>query len=166
MMGCFDTIMVFMRCPYCRKYEHFDAQTKDMNSSMFTFHALPEDWFSKNKIGDRDFRLVFPVFKQFPNDKEANVWKNQAEFAEARATLAKEFGSKLKYVNVNADCHSTKCDTWARKRDMIEYGYKSGFGRMFEGKIKIEKGMFIGEIYDIVLLDKRINYKRKKAKKK
>jgi hypothetical protein len=130
-MGMFDTINVFMKCPYCGNFESFDAQTKDLNNALFNYTALYEDWFLC-KTG-RKFRLGLPVFKQYPFDKENAVWKNQAEHIEAQAKIEDKF-CKLKFVEVIASCPSSK-------RHLS-----------FEGKIKIKKGFLIGEIYDIVKL--------------
>ena len=144
-IGLYDQILVYMSCPYCHKCQQFDAQTKDLDNSMWTFDPLHKEWFKKSKKwNDRNFRLKLPVFPKFPKDKSAKVWKNQTEFMEAEATVPKEF-NKLKYITVIADCHSFKCQMFA---DLIT-GYCSGFGRSFEGKIKIKNGKLIGEIYDI-----------------
>lgn len=167
-MGCFDTINVYMECPYCKRYQHFDCQTKDMDSSMWTFRVLDSDWFkSKDELFGREFRRALPVFKRFPYDKEG-PWKSQVEKIEASAMVSPEWGKKLRFVNVTVDCCSTKCDTWARERDRRAYGYESGFGRMFNGKIRIiRKGdnyYFVGPIYDIIKRDNRLPRKIKKKR--
>lgn len=167
-MGCFDTIDVFMRCPYCKKYQTLDAQTKDMDSCMWHFDALPKNWFDKKEFLGKKFRQGLPVFKQFPFDRDS-PWKSQAERIEAQARLAPEWGEKLRFVRVIVSCNSPKCDSWARERDRRAYGYESGFGRQFDGKIAVIKHKdnhyFIGPIYDIVKLDKRLPNKPKKKKK-
>lgn len=168
-MGCFDTIDVYMECPYCKRHQSFDAQTKDMSSGMWHFNALDENWFNKKKeILGRKFRQNLPIFKQFPFDKET-PWKTQAENIEARAQVEPTWGKQLRFVEVTVDCKSTDCDTWARERDMRQGGYVSGFGRMFDGKIAIieHKGKyyFIAPIYDIVKNDKKLPRKPKKERK-
>ena len=65
------------------------------------------------------------VFQKYPNDKEASVWKNQAERREAMATVPPEFKSR-KSINVIAEC--ANCKFW------------------FDGKIKIKKGMLISPV--------------------
>ena len=166
-MGCYDSIEVFMECPYCNRYQHFDCQTKDMDSCMWHFDALKDDWFDKkyDGFGSKKFRKGMPMFKKFPFDKDS-PWKNQAEKIEASARLLPEWGKKLRFVNVIVDCKSTECDTWARTRDRRAYGYESGFGRMFSGKIAIienkGKHYFISPIYDIVKNDKRLPKKPNK----
>jgi len=144
-LGLYDVVNVFCKCKNCGHYTTFDAQTKDLGQRMYTYHTLDKDFYTKQGlIGGKKFRDKMSVFKKFPKDKSAKVWKNQTEFMEAEATVPKEF-NKLKYITVIADCHSFKCQMFA---DLIT-GYCSGFGRSFEGKIKIKNGKLIGEIYDI-----------------
>ena len=146
-IGLYDTINVAMRCPKCGHFEVFDAQTKDLGQCMYTYHTLDKNFYKKKGRGiwfDKKFRDKLPIFKKFPMDKSDTVWKNQTEEMEASATVPKDL-NKLKYVNVIADCHSSKCQLFA---DLVQ-GYTSGFGRSFEGKIKIVKGKLTGEIYDI-----------------
>lgn len=171
-MGCFDTIMVFQRCAYCKEYQHFDAQTKDMSNSMWTFHALDKNWFNKqDELFSKSSRDNTPTFLQFPFDKESKVWKSQGQRMEARARVRHEWGKKLRYVEVITDCHSHKCQGWARERDRRyhpEDGHFSGFGRSFDGKIAIVKHghgyFFIAPIYDIVKNDKRLPRKKEVRK--
>jgi len=160
-MGCFDTIDVFMKCPYCGDFRTFDAQTKDLGSKMYYYDALSSNWFAKGKKGflEKKFRMGMCVFKKYPLDKSAKVWKSQGERIEASATVPKEF-AHLKFVSVRADCHSTECSLWSEKRDLKCQTCVSGFGRMFDGKIKIYKGMLIGDIYDIELKDKQLPKKK------
>lgn len=162
-MGTFDMIIVYMRCPYCKRMESFDAQTKDLGSSMFTYHTIPKDWFTNEM--ERKMRKTLPVFSQFPLDKEAKVWKNQAERKEAQATIPEEY-LKKKFVNVIADCHSPECQAWADERDRRFQGIASGFGRMFKGRIIVKNGLLIGEIYNIIHSDKRLPPKKKEKLKK
>lgn len=127
-MGMFDDISVYMECPFCHHFTGFDAQTKDLECAMFHYRPLSNDWFT-SKLGKK-FRKDLPVFAKFPLDKEAGVWKSQAERAEAEATIASEFADQLKYVSVAASC--PKC------------------GKHFDGKIRIEGNKLMGEIYDAV----------------
>lgn len=170
-MGCFDTIEVFMRCPYCNRYMTFSAQTKDMDSLMWNFEALDKDWFDnkeKGKWDDRNFRKGLPMFAQTPFDKSVFVWKDQKERIEALARVDDSWGKQLRYVYVTTDCQSTECVMWAKERDMRQGGYISGFGRMFSGKLRIiehkKKYYFIAPIYDIEKDDKRLPRKPKKKK--
>jgi glutaredoxin len=162
-MGLYDTIMVFMKCPYCKRMQTFDAQTKDLGNSMFTYHTLPKDWHS-SEFGQRLCRIA-PVFPEFPLDKSANVWKSQAEKRESQAAVPEEY-SKKKHVKVIADCHSPLCQAWAEVRDRRFQGHESGFGRMFEGKVAIKGGLLSGEIYDIIHVDKSLPSKKKIKLKK
>jgi len=147
-MGLYDTITVWQTCPFCGRFQDFGAQTKDLGRSMFTYRALPGDWFTNKE--EREFRANLPVFKQTPFDKEHTVWKSQAERAEALAKIPSECDN-LKFVRVIADCRMPNCKAWAEKRDILKQGCISGFGRFFEGKILIQNGFLIGEIYDITV---------------
>ena len=162
-MGLYDTIHVFQRCPYCKRYQAFDAQTKDLGRMMFYYSALSDTWFKKNQFG-KDLREKLSASQSFPFDKSHKVWKSQAERVEARAKVTDEF-KKSKFINVIVDCHSQDCQVWADKRDIIYQGSPSGFGRHFEGKIKIKKGMLFGDIYDIDLINKNLPKKRKTKRK-
>lgn len=164
-MGLYDTIYVFMKCPYCGYYQSFDAQTKDLGKHMFCYHVLSLGWGSET-FGKK-FRKKLPVFPRFPRDKSHKLWKNQAEGAEASATIPKEF-KKLKYVGVIVGCHSIECQFYADRGDILNQGCPSGFGRLFEGKIKIKNGKLVGSIYDIKkdgLTEKRLSTYKKKYKK-
>lgn len=126
-MGMFDNVSIYMECPFCHNFVGFDAQTKDLECAMFHYRPLPDDWFT-SELGKK-FRDGLPVFCKFPLDKEAAVWSSQAERAEAEATIDTELASQLKYVNVVVSC--PKCD------------------KHFDGKIRIEDGKLMGDIYDI-----------------
>ena len=167
-MGMFDTIKVFQRCPYCKKYQYFDAQTKNLDNAMWDWESLPNDWFNKIKKKtlfeiDR-LQKNLPVFKKTPYDKSAKVWKSQGEKMEAMARVPDEF-KELKCIEVTTDCHSKICQEFADKRDIIQQGSPSGFGRMFDGKIKIKNGYLIGDIYNIELTDKRLPRKNERRRK-
>lgn len=148
-ISCYDTIMNFQICPYCHTFQSFEAQTYDLGSRMYIYDPLSVNWY-KPKMLQKDFRTRISVFPKFPLDREHKVWKNQAERIEAEATVPDEF-QKLKFVEVITSCHSVVCQEWANREDLQRYGYISGFGRSFEGKIKIEKGKLIGNIYDLIL---------------
>lgn len=154
----FDTVNVWGKCPYCHQHQYYDAQTKDLDNCLHTFDALHKDWY-KGKL-ERKFRLGLPVFKHFPLDKEDKVWKNQAERIEAQATVSPQF-RKLKYVEVCICCLSDKCKAFAIERDKRIQGCFSGFGRRFDGRIRIKDGKLIGEVYDIILSEKSLPKKRK-----
>lgn len=154
-MGCFDTIEVYGKCPYCGVRQSFRAQTKDLGQLMYVYTALSEEWFDGNRILGRDFRRGLPVFPRFPNDKSAVVWKNQAERAEAAATVPDDF-QDLKFVEVIAGCKKPKCLEWAKERDRRLQGSYSGFGRHFEGKIAIKDGKLIDPIFDIEKVDNEL----------
>lgn len=160
-MGCFDTIKVFMICPYCHNHQMLEAQTKDLGERMHTYTPLDEDWYNEKQKGffgnERKFRKSLPVFNQFPYDKEGRVWKNQAERIEARAKVPEEF-KHLKFVDVVADCHSIECQFDADRRDILWQGIPSGFGKFFDGKIMIKDGYLTGEVKDI---EKRKGYAEK-----
>lgn len=142
----YDTIYTWMRCPYCGHTGMFEAQTKDLDKVLFGYRTLDKEW-NTSKLGKK-FRNDMPVTIAFPKDKENKVWKSQAERTEAQATVPKEY-QKLKYVLVTASCSSIICQFDADRRDILVQGTPSGFGRCFEGKIKIENGKLIGPIYDI-----------------
>ena len=127
-MGMYDRIMVTQKCPYCKTLQTFECQTKDLDQLLYEFHPLDEGWEDPNTVSivRKDFRVGLPVFKNFPLDKEWTVWADQAEFIETRATLSD---------------------------DKKKLGYISGFGRYFEGKIKVKDGKLIGQIYDIIFDD-------------
>lgn len=149
-MGCYDTIKVFMICPYCHHFQILEGQTKDLGEGMHTYSTLDEDWFSnkKKRIGDRNFRKGLPVFREFPYDKSNAVWKNQAERIEARAKVPEEF-KHLKFVEVIVDCHSVECQFDADRESISWQGCPSGFGKFFDGKIMIKDGYLTGNVKDI-----------------
>lgn len=170
-MGCFDTISVFMRCPYCKKYVTLDAQTKDMDSCMWNFEALDKDWFgkkAKKQWDGRSFRKDLPVFPRTPYDKSHSAWKDQKERIEALARVDNSWGKQLRFVSVIVDCRSPECAMWAKERDMRQNGHVSGFGRQFSGKIRIvehdKRHYFIAPIYDIVKIDNKLPRKPKRKK--
>ena len=140
-MGMYDTIDVYMECPYCGEHSVFDAQTKDLDRMMNHYRVYE----GRKDIIDRS---KLPVFKSVPNDKSAKVWKSQDEKAIAFATIPKQCDN-LKFINVIASCHSPECQFDADREDIIRQGCPSGFGKSFEGKIAIKNGMLVGKIYDL-----------------
>lgn len=124
-MGMFDSIYVYMACPYCHRYQRLEAQTKDLESVAFNYRALPADWSEVRK----KFFEGSPCAPDFPLDREQTVWKDQAERIEATATISEEYQGKLNYVNVIISCSSC--------------------GKHFNGKIAIKDNKLVGEIYDI-----------------
>lgn len=132
-MGLYDTIRVHMRCPNCKIYEVFSAQTKDLGRCMYQYSSLPTDWFSE-EIGiiGKQFREKAPTFAMFPLDREHEVWENQAEKMEAQATVLDEY-EDLEEVSVVFHCNRV-------------YGKEVPY---YTGKIKIQDGMLIGRIYDV-----------------
>ena len=118
----FDSIYVFMRCPYCENYEHFEAQTKDLDNVMWSFVPLSND-------PDILDRTKLSVFRKFPLDKEAEVWASQQERIDAAATIPEEYQGKLNYVSVITDCPHCK--------------------KYFYGRVAIKNNKLVGEIYDI-----------------
>lgn len=140
-MSMYDTVNIYMACPYCGEYRMFDAQTKDLNPACFNYHT----YRGKKDILDR---TKLPVFGSTPNDKSAKVWKSQDEHSRAMAMIPKEC-KDLKFVNVIAGCHSARCQFDADRDDIIRQGCPSGFGRQFTGKIAVKDGLLTGNIYDI-----------------
>ena len=139
-MGMYDTIDVYMECPYCGDHRLFDAQTKDLDNLLYHYHT-----YDKDRLLDR---TKLPVFKSTPNDKSAGIWKSQDERSRSKSTIPEEF-NKLKYVEVIAGCHSDRCQFDADREDIVRQGCPSGFGRHFRGKIAIKDGLLVGKIYDI-----------------
>jgi hypothetical protein len=129
-----------MKCPYCGKYDSFDAQTKDLGRNMFRYRA-----YDKDQLLDR---TTLPVFKAFPLDRSDKDWKSQDELMRAEATIPLEY-SDCKYITVIASCNSVDCQFYSDREDILLQGCPSGFGRSFDGRIKIENGMLVGKIYDI-----------------
>ena len=139
-MGMFDTINVFMECPYCGHHQMFDCQTKDLDNVMWDFSTYEKDTFLD--------RAKLPSTPSTPADKSAKIWKSQDERQKAMATIPEGYGN-LKYVNVIASCHSVECQFYDDRSAIIRQGCPGGFGRCFEGKIAIKNGLLVGDVYDI-----------------
>ena len=52
---------------------------------------------------------------------------------------------QFKYLYCIGDCQSKECVDWTDKR----HGYHSGFGRLFDLKVLLDKGIITGE-YEII----------------
>ena len=130
-MGMFDDIDVLSWCPACG-HMNSDVQTKDLDNTLAHYASLPGGWWDPNpeSLAGRAFRAGLPVFPRFPYDKAGTVWANQAEQMEAQARLPEDLGAQLKYVNVHIICR--KCQVF------------------YSGEVRVEKGMLIGDVYDIV----------------
>jgi hypothetical protein len=159
-MGMYDSINVYMECPYCGDHRLFDAQTKDLTPACYNYHV----YRGKKDIIDR---TKMPVFESTPNDKSPSVWANQDERSRAMAAVPEAF-KELKFVNVIAGCHSPECQFYADREDILRQGSPSGFGRQFKGKISIKDGLLTGNIYDIEkdnLSDKKLDKWKEKYPK-
>ncbi len=130
-MGMFDTVNVSMHCPKCGVFSLWALQTKDLESQMFQYYPLDEDWFTREEDGitGRAFRLKLPVFPCVPYDKATKCWANQAERIEILAGPSKDIAEQLKYIEVHGNCPLCKVD--------------------ISGKIKIENGYLMKPVYDI-----------------
>ena len=126
-MSMFDNVRVVMACPFCRKYSHIEAQTKDLNCVMYSYTALAADWYRSDL--KKKWRESLPVAPRFPLDKSAEVWANQAEQIEAEATIPEEYHGKFNFIEIIANCKTC--------------------GKYFRGKLAIQDGKLFGEIYDI-----------------
>lgn len=157
-MGMFDEVSITCTCPYCSTTTTRDAQTKDLDNAMWHFVALRKDWFKASF--EKKFRKGLPVFLQFPYDKPP-CWQNQAERIEAQAKVPSTF-TKLKFVEVIIGCEEPKCKVWAAKRDLRIQGCVSGFGRHWDGKIRIKNGMLTEPLYDVQAYEKKLPAVRKK----
>lgn len=144
-MGTYDTIIVWMRCPYCEEFRKFDCQTKDLNNTLDYYEAVGVD---ETKICA--LRILHPL-------KLKGLGYINKECLEPVMAVPLPFSEQLKYVNVIADCKSFYCQWWGDRRDVIEQGVPSGFGRAFRGKIPIRKigkfHYFIGKLIDVELDD-------------
>ena len=61
--------------------------------------------------------------------------------------------TKLNFISVTGDCHSEICQEVADKRDIIRQGCPSGFGTLFNAKIRVKDGVLTNEVYDVELDD-------------
>jgi len=134
-MGMFDEVSVYQSCPKCEQWVRLNLQTKDLACQMDNYTPLPNDWFTNQEEsigGQKKFRERMLVFPKFPKDKEHTVWKSQAERREAAATLEEPYANQLKFVNFYGSCPN--CNS------------------RLDGKIKVEDGMLIGHLFDVLVV--------------
>ena len=134
----YDTVYVYMQCPFCKNFTTISCQTKDLDNSLWEFYALPEDWFKEGGFFGREFYKKSSVLKSYPYDKSHTAWNNIAEKKECMARVPEEFWD-LEFVNVICDCDLCNRGSYANRMD---YNF-------FRGKIRIQNGLLIGEVYDI-----------------
>ena len=103
-----DSIIVYMACPECQRWDSFKFQTKDLGREMATYRPLNVDWEASDL--QKKFRKGLPVFRKFQLDKEQTVWADQAERIEAQATLEPPYNNQLKFINVYTSCGD--CKAW------------------------------------------------------
>jgi len=71
----------------------------------------------------------------------------------SRFVPGESVGTKLDFISVTGDCHSEICQEVADKRDIIRQGSPSGFGALFNAKIRVKDGILTDEVFDIELDD-------------
>jgi hypothetical protein len=59
-------------------------------------------------------------------------------------------GNRLNYLNVIAGCHSPECQGRADKHGCSFQGSPTGFGALFEAKLKVIGGAIANEVYDVI----------------
>lgn len=131
----FDSVYIWMNCPYCRDYESIELQTKNLDKVLAHYESV-------------DLQSIVEAKKnRYYKKYHGSPWKSNAE-------ISKEFGDNLKYIKVTGDCHSPKCQFDSDRRDIIMQGCPLGFGRTFDAKIKIKKFRskyyLYGKPYDII----------------
>jgi hypothetical protein len=132
-MGMYDTIKIYLDCPYCGCTVD-EAQTKDLECGLNTYDSVP------------DFQIK--DLRNLNKKKKKDDWQS----FDLKRTMEKcRAPQKLNYVDVICDCHSVSCQFDGDRDSIICQGSPSGFGRMFEGKLLIEKGCFISELKDLKL---------------
>lgn len=122
-MGMFDDVSLSMFCPKCGGFSLWDLQTKDLESCLYQYRPLDEDWFTcaDSNISGRAFRLGLSVFPSVPYDKEAVCWVDQAERREIFAKPSEEIANQLKYIEVHGSC--PKCRVFIRGKLAVKHGY-------------------------------------------
>ena len=130
-MGMFDDVSLSMFCPKCGEFSLWGLRTKDLESCLYHYYPLDEDWFTREDDGlsGRAFRARLPVFPSVPYDKSASCWTNQAERSESLAKPSEEIANQLKYIEVHGGC--PKCRVFIR------------------GKLAIKDGCLTKPVYDI-----------------
>ena len=134
-MGCYDSIMVLEKCPYCLRNVTIECQTKELGQMLNSYHNYP------SRYGEKPVLFYPNKTHMVPSDYR---W--------------------LKYINVLCDCRSISCRFDADRRDIIQQTIPSGFGRLFDAKIKIFKyqgNYYFGDLYDI----KKDNWSEEKLSK-
>jgi len=138
-MGLYDTISIYMQCPYCKISRVFDAQTKDLGRLMLHYKA---SWWSPDEIQPWECIRVLNGFVLERDLKESSFPSIDCEH---------------NTVHMIADCHSSLCQWYADRRDVKNQGVPSGFGRIFEFEIPIVeikgKKYLIGKPLNIKLVD-------------
>lgn len=129
-MGLFDTVHVYALCPNCGN-RVWEIQTKELENCLWDFRALPADWEEEGGLFNRVVSQRRPVLPHFPLDKSHTVWANQAEKAEAEASLPEPYASQLKFVTGKGQCRKCGC--------------------FFTGKVAVKDGKFYGDAYDLEL---------------
>lgn len=148
----FDTILVYMKCPYCGLRVNMDCQTKDLEQFMFTFKAMHRGYLKGDKSNlfynnDRDMRARLKMGPEFPHDKSHLVWKNQLEHIRLSASLHKKF-KDLEFIDVFCECPSFKCKSYMANKEGKRW---SGLSRTFSARLRVVKGFILDEMYDVVL---------------
>lgn len=127
-MGMTDYVRVLVCCPGCGLCGLVLAHTNDLGRLGFTYSPLPLNWetFEFGKL----FRTGLPVHPEFPLDKSAEIWKDQAEKIEAQATILKGFWGKLNYITVSWQCSC--CREFYTGRIQVREGKLRGWGEHVE----------------------------------
>ena len=122
-MGMFDDVSLSMVCPSCGEFSLWGLQTKDLESCLYQYYPLDEDWFTRENdgIAGKAFRSGLPVFPSAPYDKSADCWANQAERCEIRAKPSEGITDKLKYIEVHGSC--PQCKVFIRGKLNIQDGH-------------------------------------------
>ncbi|MCK4354649.1 MAG: hypothetical protein KAW83_05285 [Dehalococcoidia bacterium] len=122
-MGMYDDVRLFMACPKCGESSIWGLQTKDLESCLYQYQPLDEDWFTRKDdgISGKAFRSGLPVFPTVPYDKEPTCWANQAERHEILAKPSEVIANQLKYIEVHGSC--PQCETFIRGKLNISNGY-------------------------------------------
>lgn len=166
-MGMFDTILVYMECPYCGLRVNIDCQTKDLTKSMFVYRAMHRGYLAGDKSNeffndDRERRKRLSVSPEFPHDKSHVVWKNQLEHIRCSAKLPAKF-KDLNSISVFCECPSHKCNTYQEKKEGKNW---SGLSRTFSARLKVVKGFILDEMIDFKLKEEYKNGKKERSTKR
>lgn len=147
-MGLFDIVYVFMRCPYCNNLSSLEAQTHDLaetgRGSLNEYKTVPEIWVTGKKPENK---------KEEKDESLKDLYDVENELSKAKV---REGVKHKDFIEVTVSCESPICQLWANERDRRTQGVASGFGRLFEGKIKITDGYLVGKVYDINLINEEL----------